>query len=126
MEYGPTEEAIKIKDYILKKWGKHFRVDLEVAFRDMFPEPDQLRLKPIWHAAKMDVLVRSKKGFVCVIEPGGAHHFNDEEQIKNDDRRDQLCHLNGLNTFRLINGLMDKLPKREWRKLLGSYLFRMS
>lgn len=59
---------------------------------------------------------------VCLIEAGGAHHFEDKQSF-NDHRKWKLAEQNGVGCLTMMNGLMARLSRRKWRNLPGWYLF---
>jgi len=60
---------------------------------------------------------------VSIFEPGGGQHY-DEAQENADVRKEKLCHLNGVGCLKVMNGTMEAVAKRTWRKLVGSFLFK--
>jgi hypothetical protein len=89
----------------------------------LFAEPGNKGLKHIWKYGSADLVVWKKDKLVCIIEPGGSHHFTDEKQIKNDKRKWMLCEKNGVRCMKMANGLVFGLSNRQRRKLLGRLLF---
>lgn len=121
-----TNEAIEIQEYINKTWSKLFYAELEKPLKDIFPEPENRGLKHIWKYGSADIVVRRKlNNEICLIlEPGGAHHFNDEKQVKNDKRKWKLCEINNVECVHLVNSLKKNLSNRKWRNFLGKFLFK--
>ncbi len=117
-----TSEARAIGSYVTKTWPE-FKVRLEVRLSDLFAKPTNSGLQHIWRYGSADIVVFRCGQVVCIIEPGGAHHFRDAKQKKNDARKWKLCDINGVRCLSVVNGLMEALSKRAWRKLVGSYLF---
>lgn len=117
-----TEEAETIKAYIEQKWSRLFCVKLEVPLKQVFNEPENSGLKHIWRYGSADLVVFRGNKPVAIIEPGGAHHF-DEKQSLNDRRKWKLAEQNGVRCLHVMNDVMDSLSKRKWRALIGSFLF---
>ncbi len=117
-----TEEAKQIKDFIDSTWGKHFQTELEKPLSNLFPEPENDGLRHIWRYGSADIVVYKSGKVIAIIEPGGSHHF-EEKQSLNDRRKWKLAEINGVRCVGMMNGIMDQLSKRQWRNLLGSYLF---
>lgn len=117
-----TEEAKAIKAYIDQKWSRLFCVKLEVPLKQVFNEPENSGLKHIWCYGSADLVVFRDNKPVAIIEPGGAHHF-DEKQSLNDRRKWKLAEQNGVRCLHVMNGVMNSLSKRKWRALIGSFLF---
>lgn len=117
-----TPDAISIKTYINETWP-NFRVELEEYLRDILPQPRNKGLNHIWKYGSADVVVRKDEKIVAIFEPGGSAHFQDEKQMKNDRRKWKLCELNNIRCLRIANGVLDRLSKRQKRKLIGRYLF---
>lgn len=117
-----TEEAKTIQEYIETTWGKHFTTMLERPLRELFPEPENASLRHIWRYGSADLVVYRGGKPVAIIEPGGAHHF-DEKPSLNDRRKWKLAEVNDVKCLTMMNGLMGRLSNRKWRDLLGSYLF---
>lgn len=117
-----TQDAILIENYINKTWKK-FQTKKEVPLRNLVPEPKNKGLKHIWKYGTADVVVFRNGKVVCVIEPGGSHHFQDEKQIKNDARKWKLCDINGVKCLHLVNGVISNISKRQLRNMIGKLLF---
>ena len=96
-----------------------------MRLRELFPEPDNAGLRHIWKYGAADLVVYRCDKAVCIIEAGGAHHFEDKQSL-NDRRKWKLCEINGVGCMTMMNGLMDGLSNRKWRSLLGRYLFPKS
>lgn len=116
-----TEEIRKIESYVNAVWPK-FTTRKEVRLRELFPEPENAGLRHIWKYGSADLVVYRRDKPVCIVEAGGAHHF-EEKQSLNDRRKWKLAEQNGVGCLTMMNGLMDKPSKRKWRNLLGRYLF---
>ena len=116
-----TEEVKKIDDYINKTWKK-FSTETEVKLSRLFPKPANSGLNHIWKYGAADLVIRFKSRIIAIIEPGGAHHF-EEKQMRNDRRKWKLCEINGVRCLRMMNGVFDRLSNRKRRCLLGKFLF---
>lgn len=119
-----TEDVIKLEQYINQTWAQ-FKTQKEIALRDLFLEPENKGLKHIWKYGSADLVVFCNDRPICIIEPGGAQHF-EKKQHKNDARKFKLCELNDCRCLHMINGLMNRLSKRQFRKLLGGYVYEKS
>ena len=119
-----TEEIRKIEAYINSTW-EQFTTRKEVKLRELFPEPDNTGLRHIWKYGSADLVVSKDGKPVCIIEAGGAQHWEDKQSL-NDRRKWKLCEVNGVRCLTMMNGLMASLSKRKWRELLGRYLFGLS
>jgi len=117
-----TDEAKAIKAYIEQKWPRLFCVKLEVPLKQVFSAPENRGLKHIWRYGSADLVVFRDNKPVAIIEPGGAHHF-DEKQSLNDRRKWKLAEQNGVRCLHVMNDVMNSLSKRKWRALIGSFLF---
>jgi hypothetical protein len=117
-----TEEIRKIESYLNATWPQ-FTTRKEIKLRELFPEPENTGLRHIWKYGSADLVVYQYDKVVCIIEAGGAHHFEDKQSL-NDRRKWKLAELNGVNCLSVMNGVMGGLSKRKWRNLVGSYLFR--
>lgn len=120
-----TDEARAYKKYIEDKWGHLFRVELEMRMKDLLPEPTKKYLRSIWSLGSADVAVFNKRTdkLICILEPGGVQHY-DEAQWKRDMRKEKLCNMNGVGCLKVMNGTMERVAKRTWRTLVGSFLFK--
>jgi hypothetical protein len=116
-----TLETLSIKEYIERTW-KFFYVKVERPLRELFPEPENKGLKHIWKYGSADLIIYRNNKIICIIEPGGSHHWEEKQQL-NDRRKWKLCEINGVRCLRMMNGLQDQLSKKKWRNLLGSFLF---
>ena len=117
-----TDEQRAIAGYIEQTWPGRFHVELSIRLSQIFPEPENKGLKHIWKYGEADIVVYREKKPVAIIEPGGAHHF-EEKQSLNDRRKWKLTEQNGVRCLTMMNGLQTRLSKRKWRALLGRYLF---
>lgn len=117
-----TKQARAIKVYIDKVWGRHFTTELERPLRCVFPEPESNGLRHIWRYGSADLVIYREGKPIAVIETGGAHHF-EEKQSRNDRRKWKLCEINNVRCLTMMNGLMERLSKRQWRNMVGRYLF---
>jgi hypothetical protein len=117
-----TEEAKAIKAYIEQTWPRLFHLKLEVPLNEIFKEPENIGLKHIWRYGSADLVVFRDNKPIAIIEPGGAHHF-EEKQSLNDRRKWKLAELNGIRCFHVMNDVMNSLSKRKWRALVGGFLF---
>lgn len=124
MEQIITEEVKKLETYINKTWPK-FTTQKEIALKDIFPEPENKGLKHIWKYGSADLIVFYNNKPVCILEPGGRQHF-DEKQHKNDARKFKLCELNNCRCLHMMNRLIDRLSKKQFRKLIGGFLWKKS
>lgn len=122
MEQIITKEVIELETYINKTWPK-FTTQKEVALRYLFPEPENIGLKHIWKYGSADLIVYRKSIPICILEPGGAQHF-EKKQIKNDARKFKLAESNNCRCLHLMNNIIDNLSKQQFRKLIGGYLWR--
>lgn len=116
-----TEDIKQIEKYINDTW-KQFTTKKELKLNAFLPEPENVGLRHIWRYGSADLVVYKDNKPVCIIEAGGAHHF-EEHQSLNDRRKWKLCEQNGIRCLTMMNGLMPRLSKRKWRALLGKYLF---
>lgn len=116
-----TDEVLKLEDYIHSQWN-FFQTELEVPLKNIFQEPENNGLQHIWQYGSADLVVRRNNKILCIIEPGGGHHF-EEKQSLNDRRKWKLCDINNVSMLSLMNGVFDRLSNRQKRKLLGRYLF---
>lgn len=121
MKQQPTEEVIKLNEYIKSKW-KFFQTQLEVPLSKIFPEPENNGLKHIWRFGSADLIVYRDGKPVCIFEPGGQHHWEDRQSL-NDRRKYKLCEINKVRCLHLMNGVLDKLSNTQKRRLVGRYLF---
>ena len=119
-----TEDVIKLEQYINATWPK-FKVQKELPLRKLFPEPENIGLNHIWRYGSADLVVFYNNKPICIIEPGGAQHF-EEKQKKNDARKFKLCELNNCRCLHMMNGLIDRLSKKQFRKLIGGYVYGKS
>lgn len=117
-----TDEAIAFGVYIGKTWPG-FVVKMEQSLAKILPEPSNRGLKHIWRYGSADVAVYRGDKLICIFEPGGSHHFQDEKQMKNDRRKWKLCEINGVRCLRIANGVIGKLSNRQKRKMFGRFLF---
>jgi hypothetical protein len=116
-----TEDIKQIEKYINHIW-EQFTTKKEVKLRNLFPEPEEAGLRHIWKYGSADLVVLKDNKPICIIESGGAHHF-EEKQSLNDRRKWKLAELNGVRCLNMVVGLSGKLSNRKWRTLLGRYLF---
>jgi len=118
-----TAEAKAIKAYVDKTWGRHVNTELEVPLRDLFPKPEKKHLHSMWEKGAADVVVRRRDGSVLtIIEPGGGQHLRREQNTR-DKKKFAICSQNGVGCLQMLNGVMTSLPKRQWRRFLGSYIW---
>jgi hypothetical protein len=113
--------CIAVEGYVNTKWPQ-FTTRKEVRLRELFPGPENAALRHIWKYGSADLVVSRGGRPICIIEAGGAHHWEDKQSL-NDRRKWKLCEVNGVGCLTMMNGLMDALSKRKWRSLLGRYLF---
>jgi hypothetical protein len=116
-----TDEVLEIESYINKTWTRVI-TKTEVPLKDLFPEPRNPGLKHIWKWGAADLVVFACKTPICIIEPGGSHHW-EERQMKNDRRKWKLAELNGVNCLFIMNHVVGRLSKRQLRGLLGKNVF---
>ena len=114
--------TVLVTDSNLNATWPQFTTRKEVRLRELFPEPDNDGLRHIWKYGAADLVVYRRDKAVCIIEAGGAQHFEDKQSL-NDRRKWKLAEQNGVGCLTMMNGLMARLSKRKWRNLLGSYLF---
>jgi len=119
-----TDETIKIERYINRVWPK-FKTQKEIALRKLFPSPQNIGLNHIWKYGSADLVVFWNNKPICIIEPGGIQHFEDKQK-KNDARKFKLCELNNCRCLHMINGLIDGLSKKQFRRLIGGYVYGKS
>lgn len=118
-----TEEVIALEKYINKTWPK-FVTQKEIALRDLFPKPENSGLKHIWTYGSADLVVFKDDKPICIFEPGGRQHF-DEKQHKNDARKFKLVELNKCKCLHMMNNVVDGLSKRQLRRLIGGFLWKV-
>ena len=116
-----TEDIRQIEQYVNATWPQ-FTTRKEVRLRELFSEPENAGLQHIWKYGSADLVVYQHDKAVCIIEAGGAHHF-EEKQSLNDRRKWKLAEQNGVRCLTMMNGLMLTLSKRKWRELLGRCIF---
>jgi len=116
-----TEDIKQVERYINDTW-KQFTTQKEIRLNKVFPEPENIGLRHIWKYGSVDLVIYRDDKPVCIIESGGAHHF-EEKQSLNDRRKWKLAEQNNVKCLNMMNGLMQRLSKRKWRALLGRYLF---
>ena len=116
-----TEEEIKIREYVDRTWPE-FHTTSGDKLSTLFPEPKNKGLKHIWTYGHSDISVFRKKELICLIEPGGSHHF-EEHQSLNDRRKWKLAEINGVKCLHLMNGVVEDLSKRQIRKVLGGLIY---
>ena len=119
-----TEEEIKIRDYIRITWPK-FRIEVGIKLSVLFPEPENVGLKNIWKYGHADISIYRRERFICLIEPGGSHHFENKQSL-NDRRKWKLAEINNVRCVHLLNGLLERLSKRQFRKIIGGVLYGKS
>jgi len=117
-----TDDVIQIEKYVNRTW-KQFQTQKEIALRDLFPKPENKGLNHIWTYGSADLVIFYNNKPICILEPGGAQHF-EEKQHKNDARKFKLCELNNCTCLHMMNGLIDRLSKKQFRKMIGSYLWK--
>lgn len=118
-----TDDVRKVEDFINQAWTQ-FDTVLEVPLKELFHEPGNNGLKHIWKYGSADLVVYRDNKLICVIEVGGSHHVKDDKQKKNDARKWKLCDVNGVKCIGIMNGVQDGLSKRQFRKLIGSVLWK--
>lgn len=116
-----TEDIKQIEKYINDTW-KQFTTQKEVRLNKLFSEPENIGLKHIWRYGSADLVVSKDNKPICIIESGGAHHF-EEHQSLNDRRKWKLAEQNGVRCLTMVVGIKNRLSNRKWRTLLGRYLF---
>jgi hypothetical protein len=116
-----TQDVIEVEQYIHKTWPK-VRTVKPLRLSKLFPEPDNVGLKHIWKYGEADLVVFRHGLPVCIVEPGGAHHF-EEHQSHNDRRKWKLAEINGVRCIHTVNGLQNRLSKRKLRQLLGGFIY---
>ena len=116
-----TEEIVKIEKYINSTWPK-FKTEKEVRLSNLFLVPENRGLKHIWRYGSADLVVFCNETPLCIIETGGAHHWEDKQK-RNDRRKWKLAEKNGVRCLTMMNGIMDALSNRKWRTLLGKYIY---
>lgn len=114
-----------LKEYIEKTWQGKFEVKIKVPLKDLFSEPEGKGLKRLWKAGHADVAVFRNGKLLAVLEPGGAHHF-EEKQSLSDRRKYMLCKLNGVNCLFFIANVPEKLSRRKFRNMIRRVLFGSS
>ncbi len=119
-----TEEEKSIREYISRTWSE-FHTETGATLFTLFPEPENYGLKHIWTYGHSDISVFRKRRLVCLIEPGGSQHF-EEHQSLNDRRKWKLTEINGVKCLHLMNGTMENLSKKQFRKLMGGVLYGKS
>lgn len=117
-----TDEQRAIAAYIEQTWPGRFHVELGVKLSGVFPEPENKGLRHIWRYGEADIVVYQRETPIAIIEPGGAHHF-EEKQSLNDRRKWKLAEQNSVRCLTMMNGLQARLSKRKWRALIGRALF---
>lgn len=117
-----TDEQRSIATYIERTWPGRFKVEVGLRLSRLFPEPENTGLKHIWKYGEADIIVYRDEKPVAIIEPGGAHHF-EEKQSLNDRRKWKLAEQNEVRCLSMMNGLQARLSKRKWRALIGRTLF---
>lgn len=122
MEQIISKEVVELEAYINKTWPK-FTTQKEMALRDLFPEPENRGLKHIWKYGTTDLVVYRSSVPICILEPGGSHHF-EKKQMKNDARKFKLAELNNCTCLHLMNKVISNLSKCKLRKLIGGYLWK--
>lgn len=117
-----TDDVIELESYINKTWPQ-FKTQKEIALRKLFPEPENKGLKHIWKYGSADLVIYKNDKIICIIEPGSTQHFK-EKQHKNDARKFKLCELNNCKCLHMMNGLINRLSKKQFRKLIGGFLWK--
>jgi hypothetical protein len=115
-------EEVLLEAYINKTWPK-LKTRREIPLKDLFPEPDNKGLKHIWKYGHGDVVVEKDDKILAIIEPGGSHHLKDEKQKRNDRRKFKLCEQNGARCLHYMNGVLEGLPSRKRRSMIGGAIF---
>ena len=111
----------ELAEYIRRIWPM-FEVKTKVPLRELFPEPEKLGMKRLWNYGHADVAVFKDGKLIAVLEPGGAHHF-DEQQAARDRRKYMLCKLNNVTCLHFVTGLPERLSKRKFRNMIRKALF---
>ena len=116
-----TEDIKQIEAYINRTW-KHLSTQKEIRLNKIFPEPENVGLKHIWRYGSGDLVVSRHGKPVCIIESGGSHHWEEKQSI-NDRRKWKLGEINSVRSLTMMNGMMGRISNRQWRTLLGRYIF---
>ena len=116
-----TDDVIQIEAYIKEKW-KQFTTEKEVRLSRLFPKPENMGLQHIWRYGSADLVVRKNDIPICIIESGGSQHW-EEKQSLNDRRKWKLAEQNGVRCLNMMVNIKGRMSKRQWRNLLGRYLF---
>ena len=119
-----TEEEVKIREYVVRTWPEFYTTS-GTKLSTLFSEPENSGLKHIWKYGHADISVFRGKKLICLIEPGGSHHF-EEHQSLNDRRKWKLAEINGVRCLHLMNETMENLSKKQFRKLMGGILYGKS
>ena len=97
---------------------------LKIPLKELFPEPKNRYLKSFWgNNSHADISVFRHQKLVCIIEPGGYHHFKDEKTRIRDQKKDIICHTNGVHCLRVANSIIKDLDLKVTRKLLKKYFY---
>lgn len=97
---------------------------LKIPLKKLFPEPKNRYLKNFWgNNSHADISVFRHNRLVCIIEPGGYHHFKDEKTQIRDDKKDKICHINGINCLRIANSVTQHLNLKITKRLFRKYFY---
>jgi len=113
----------ELADYIKKTWGKlGFEVKVREPLRNLFPRPKNRALLSMWKYGHADVAVFKNGKLIAILEPGGVHHF-DEEQRKRDEKKYRLCKQNSVKCLFFVSSLPERVSKRKFRNMIRKVLF---
>lgn len=120
---GDKETIDQLHEYLVLNFP---RLDFKkkVLLRNLFPEPNSRWLKTFWnYGSHADIATFRHGELICIVEPGGAHHFKDEQQKVRDEKKDKLCRVNGISCLRLSNSMLNYLAIKQTRRLLKKYFY---
>lgn len=94
--------------------------------KKIFPQPKQEHLRTFWIAnSHADITAFIHGEPVCIIEPGGNPHFQDQVQITRDKKKYKICKDNGVEYLQFPNTIVNWIEDPKASKLLKK-LFKKS
>jgi len=119
------EEIIdKLYSYLNVNFSR-LKFKMKEPLKNIFPEPENRWLKSFWkNNSHADISVYRHGKLVCIIEPGGWYHIQDEKQKVRDLKKDKICKINGVNCLRFFNDVVNnKLDNSKTKRLFKKYFY---
>ncbi|MBA7576011.1 hypothetical protein ES708_17848 [subsurface metagenome] len=121
---GDEEIIEKLCSYLIANFNPKLEFKIKELLKNILPEPESKWLKKMWRFGHADISVYRHDKLICIVEPGGWHHFKDGKQILNDKKKYILCKLNSVNVLRIVNDVVENdLGLLKTKRLFKKYFY---